>query len=88
MALYIRDSEVDALAAKVRAATKSRNKTEAVRLALEHELQRLGETPPLDVRFAKAIEIVRAIRADATAQGLKGADDFDMKAFTDEMWGC
>ena len=83
MPLYIRDSEVDALATKVQAAAKTRTKTEAVRLALEHELQRLGETPPLRVRLAKAIEMARAMGVDA-----KGADDFDMKAFTDEMWGC
>lgn len=88
MPLYIRDSEVDALAARLQAVTKVRTKTEAVRLALEHELQRLSENSPLPGRLAKAIEMIRAIRRDAAAQGLKGTDDFDMKAFTDEMWGC
>lgn len=87
MPLYIRDDEVDALAVKVQEFTKSRTKTEAVRLALEHELQHLNAALPPDARFSKAIAIVDAIRAEAAADGLSGADDFDMKAFTDEMWG-
>ncbi len=42
MLLYIRDDAVDALAAKVQAATGLRTKTDAVRLALEHELTRIA----------------------------------------------
>jgi antitoxin VapB len=82
MPLYIRDDEVDALAVKVQEITKSRTKTEAVRLALEHELQRQKEALPLSERLAKAIAMAEAMGVP------KGAsDDFDMKAFTDEMWG-
>ena len=40
MPLYIRDTDIDALAAKVQEALKVPTKTEAVRLALQHELQR------------------------------------------------
>jgi antitoxin VapB len=87
MPLYIRDDEVDALAIKVQEITKSRTKTEAVRLALEHELQRQKESLPLSERLAPALAMVAAIRAEAAANGLTGNDDFDMKAFTDEGWG-
>ncbi|RDJ27098.1 histidinol dehydrogenase [Bosea caraganae] len=87
MPLYIRDDEVDALAVKVQELTKSRTKTAAVRLALEHELQHLNAALPPSTRFDKAIAMVDAIRAEVAAQGLSGTNDFDMKAFTDEMWG-
>jgi antitoxin VapB len=87
MPLYIRDDEVDALAVKVQEITKSRTKTEAVRLALEHELQRQKQALPLSERLAPVLAMVAAIRAEAAAKGLTGNDDFDMKAFTDEGWG-
>lgn len=87
MPLYIRDDEVDALAVKVQQLTKARTKTEAVRLALEHELEHLKAASPPGEPFGKAIAMIDAIRAEAAAQGLSGTDDFDMKAFTDEMWG-
>ncbi|HLH11461.1 MAG TPA: type II toxin-antitoxin system VapB family antitoxin [Methylovirgula sp.] len=84
MPLYIRDREVDELAAKVQAAMKAPTKTEAVRLALQHELERQrADAAPLRSRLAKAI-------AMAEAMGIRkgSTKDFDMKAFTDEMWGC
>lgn len=87
MPLYIRDDDVDALAVKVQEITKSRTKTDAVRLALEHELQRQRQALPLSERLAPVIAMVAAIRAEAAAKGLTGNDDFDMKAFTDEGWG-
>jgi antitoxin VapB len=88
MPLYIRDSVVDALAAKVQEALKVPTKTEAVRLALQHELQRAQEAQPALLRAAKAIAMYEALRKKARARGRRrGRDDFDMKAFTDEMWG-
>ena len=57
MALYIKDSEVDALAAEL-AAAKKLNKTEAVREALKHELERLRGKPSavdLAVRFSREL---------------------------------
>lgn len=46
MGLNIRDNEVDELATRLAERTKS-TKTEAVRLALRHELQRLDSTESL-----------------------------------------
>ena len=79
MALYIRDAEVDALAAEVQRLTRAPTKTEAVRRALQHELARARKTLPLRNRMERA-------KALADAMGPSGAA-FDMKAFTDEMWG-
>ncbi|RYZ83927.1 MAG: histidinol dehydrogenase [Proteobacteria bacterium] len=78
MSLYIRDESVDALAVKVQKLSKAPNKTEAVRRALQNELQRIRENVPLRERIREIQENVKAI----------GADDpnFDMKTFTDEMW--
>jgi antitoxin VapB len=53
-------------------------KTEAVRLALQHEIERNRASVPLRVRLAK-------LQERATAIGLPNPK-FDMKKFTDEMW--
>jgi antitoxin VapB len=50
MPLNIRSEEVNRLAEKL-AASKQMNKTAAVKLALEHELQRLDEVLPLRERL-------------------------------------
>lgn len=82
MALYIRDNDVDALAAKLQAISKAPSKTAAVRAALEHEIQRYSERVPLSQRLGKA-------RALVAEMGIVKGDGeaFDMKAFTDEGWG-
>ena len=57
MALYIKDSEVDALAREL-AAAKKLNKTEAVREALKHALERQRGKPSVvevAVRFAREL---------------------------------
>ena len=79
MPLYIRDDEVDALADKVKALTGARTKTDAVKAALLHELERLGKRAPLLERLTPVWAMVDEI-------GLLD-DDFDMKNFTDEKWG-
>ena len=79
MPLFIRNAEVDALAEEVRRVTKVKTKTEAVRGALEARLIDVRRNLPLAARLARS-------RALADAMGC-GAPDFDMKAFTDEMWG-
>ena len=79
MALFIRDAEVDALAEEVRRLTKAKTKTEAVRRALQEQLARAQRGQPLESRLARA-------KALADAMG-PSAWDFDMKAYTDEMWG-
>jgi antitoxin VapB len=79
MALYIRDDEVDVLARQVRDAINAPNKTEAVRLALQHELERTRDAIPLPERIKRLQDAVKAM----------GPDDptFDMKEFMDELSG-
>ncbi len=79
MALFIRDPEVDALAEEVRKLTNAKTKTEAVRRALQAQLDEARRMMPLAERLARS-------KALADAMGA-GDPDFDMKAFTDEMWG-
>jgi len=79
MALFIRDAEVAALAEEVRRLTRAKTKTEAVRRALEACLAEARRTAPLEERLA---------RAKALADAMGPSDpDFDMKVYTDEMWG-
>jgi antitoxin VapB len=79
MALFIRDAEVDALAEEVRKLTKAKTKTEAVRRALKAQLAEARRAAPLEDRLA---------RAKALADAMGPSDPhFDMKAYTDEMWG-
>jgi antitoxin VapB len=77
MPLNIRSEAVNQLAKKL-AARKRMNKTDAVRMALENELQRLDEAIPLRERLRSLQE--RVLRRPAT--GLE-AD----KAFYDELSG-
>ncbi|HEY4251111.1 MAG TPA: type II toxin-antitoxin system VapB family antitoxin [Roseomonas sp.] len=79
MALFIRDAEVDALAEEVRRLTRAKTKTEAVRRALQAQLVEARRALPVRDRLARSKAL-----ADAMGQS---APDFDMKAFTDEMWG-
>ncbi len=79
MALFIRNAEVDALAEEVRKLTKAKTKTEAVRRALEAQLAQARRAAPLEDRLARAKAL-----ADAIGPSDPG---FDMKAYTDEMWG-
>jgi antitoxin VapB len=78
MPLYIRDAEVDALAAEVQALTGAPTKTEAVRLALRHEIERHRKATPLQQKMQGAKALAQAIGP------VDGA--FDMKAFTDALW--
>ena len=79
MALFIRDAEVDALAEEVRKLTKAKTKTEAVRRALEAQLVEARRRQPLRERLARSKALADAIGRSDPA--------FDMKAYTDEMWG-
>jgi antitoxin VapB len=75
--LNIRSEEVNQLAKRLAARTRT-NKTDAVRMALEHELRRLDEAVPLRERLRPLQD--RVLRRPAT--GLE-AD----KAFYDELSG-
>ncbi len=79
MALFIRDDEVDALATELQKVTKAATKKEAVRLALRNELDRTQRKRPL-------LAVVGELQQRVAALG-PGDPDFDMKRFTDEMWG-
>lgn len=78
MALLILDAEVDALAEEVRKLTNAKSKTEAVRSALQAQLSNARRALPLQERLARS-------KALADAMGPSNPD-FDMKAFTGEMW--
>jgi antitoxin VapB len=78
MPLYIRDDEVDELATRLQYLTGTVTKTEVVRRALEREVRRLEAARPLKQRIARSMALADAMGA--------GEGDFDMKAFTDEMW--
>lgn len=61
MPLYIRDDEVAALARQVQVASRCKTVTDAVRLALHHELGRLRDSLPPSSRLGKALSIADAI---------------------------
>jgi len=79
MALNIRDDEVDTLAGQVQQATNAPSKTEAVRNALKHELQRAREAERLRTRIRKIQDAARAMGPDDP--------DLDMKKFMAELSG-
>jgi antitoxin VapB len=78
MPLYIADPEVGNLAREVQQVTKARTLTEAVRNALQHEIERARALLPLKERLLKCQSDYAAL----------GPDDpnVDLKAFFDEMW--
>lgn len=79
MALYIKDPSVDELAEKVRVELGMRTKTDAVRLALKHELQRSTRSKPLSERLA-ALQEQAAVSLRAPISGV------DMKQVMDDLW--
>ena len=78
MSLYIRDKGVDELARKAQRLLKTPTKTEAVRQALEREIERAERKPPLRERIRHIQEAVRRT----------GPDDpgIEMKKSMDEGW--
>jgi len=79
MPLYVKDVEVDRLAARV-AALHRVSKTEAVRRALIHELEREGAARSL---VERGMSFARALRARAAPGKGRPAD----KAFIDSLYG-
>ena len=78
MSLYIRNQDVNRLASQVQQALGVKTKTEAVRSALILALNTAKTHQSFDERNAKALAIADALGSPNP--------DFDMKAFTDEMW--
>ncbi len=78
MPLYVRDDDVLALAVELQRLTNAPSKTEAVRQALRHEIERMRQALPLRNRLA---------RSQALAEAIGPSDpDFDMKSYTDALW--
>jgi antitoxin VapB len=78
MPLYIRDNSVDQLAERLRKALRVHTKTDAVRTALKHELERIENATPMGDR-------VREIQMSLGIGGRTGG--FDHKAFSDSLYG-
>ncbi|WAP71057.1 type II toxin-antitoxin system VapB family antitoxin [Jiella pelagia] len=78
MSPSVSDSTIDELAEEVRRATNAENTTEAIKLALMHELERLQRQRSFEERNAEVMAMADAL----------GATDpqFDLKRFSDEMW--
>lgn len=79
MGLYVKNDEVRALAEQVAAALRL-SKTEAIRRALQHELERAQARPSLVERGG---EFVRMLHRSARPDNGKPAD----KAFIDGLYG-
>jgi antitoxin VapB len=77
--LYIADPDVGNLAREVQQAIKARTLTEAVRTALQHEIERARAITPLEDRLRKCQNEYAALGPDDS--------DVDLKAFFDKMWG-
>lgn len=78
MSLYIRDAAVDGLARQVQRALKAPTKTEAVRVALQNELDRANRSVPLPDRIRRYQDAMRALGPNAP--------EFDLKKFMDDGW--
>lgn len=79
MSLYIRDAKVNQLADELMHRLGTKTKTEAVRVALENELERVGQEETM-------VERVRKIQDQVAARMGPHPVDFDQKAYMDEMW--
>ena len=78
MPLYIRDTEVTALARRAQKATGARTITDAVRNALQGEIARASAELKPSQRIARAVEMARAMGP--------GDPDFDQKRVFDRHW--
>ncbi|MDX0422632.1 type II toxin-antitoxin system VapB family antitoxin [Sinorhizobium medicae] len=79
MALYIKDPTVGLMAEQNRARLGVRTKTDAVRIALQHELDRVEEEIPPREKMA-------ALRQQARHRLGPPVYGVDMKKLMDELW--
>jgi antitoxin VapB len=79
MPLFIKDAAVDRMAEQLRLRTGARTKTEAVRAALMHELERIEGEIPLRDRLGALRQRARE-RLGPPVRGV------DMKKLMDELW--
>ena len=78
MSLYIRDQDVNLLAGKVQQVLCVKTKTEAVRASLKLMLEKIESNKTFDERNSEVFALADAIGV--------ANPNFDMKAFTDELW--
>lgn len=78
MALYVKDAEVDQLADRL-AQLRNLSKTEIVRQALQHELERLEAEPTL---VEQGLAFMRALKARGDVTKSEPVD----KAFIDSLY--
>ena len=78
MPLYVKDPEVDRIAERL-ASLRRASKTEVVRQALQHELEREEAKPSL---VEKGVAFVQALKARAQPSAARAAD----KAFIDSLY--
>ncbi|WP_237152145.1 type II toxin-antitoxin system VapB family antitoxin [Oryzibacter oryziterrae] len=79
MQLHLQDDEALALAEEVKRLTHADSLEVAVKQALRHEIDRVKNSTGLWNRLSAAREKAGQIGP--------GNPDFDMKSFTDAMWG-
>ena len=79
MSLYVKDVEVSQMAERL-AMLQRISKTEAVRRALRHELEREQQAPSL---VERGLDFARSLRAKAGPNAGQPAD----KAFVDSLYG-
>lgn len=79
MPLFIKDDTVDHMAEQLRLRIGARTKTDAVRMAIMHELERVENQTPLRDKLAALQERARE-RLGAPVH------DIDMKKLMDELW--
>lgn len=79
MALYIKDPTVDRMAEQLQERLGVRTKTDAVRIALQHELDRVEDEIPLREKLA-------ALRQRARDRLGPPVHGVDMKKLMDELW--
>lgn len=79
MPLYVRDETVNDLATQAQRLLKTKTKTEAIRIALERVVHKDAPPETLQERLKVFQDRFRALG--------EPLEDFDEKAYLDEMWG-
>ena len=85
MTLTIRDKEIESMAERLRAATNAASVEDVVRRALRNEMLREESQPA-----PKTPEEIRAVIQEARKRAIREGRNmvpFDMKSFSDELWG-
>lgn len=79
MALYIKDPIVESLLDQIMKQGGVKTKVDAVRIALQHEVERISRNTPLRDKFAA----IRDKRSDLLGRPIAGVDQ---KKLMDNLW--